>query len=76
MKYCAVAMKTESGDLYSYLIQYNEVCEVPVRIHERMDEELAYVYEIQVDSGIDSDVDSEIGALIEALSDKLMEEQE
>lgn len=74
MKYCAVAMKTESGDLYSYLIEYNEVCEVPVRIHEWMDEELAYVYELQVDSGTDPDVDEEIEAQIYAFINDMEKE--
>lgn len=74
MKYCAVALKTESGDLYSYLVEYNEVCEVPVRIHEWMDEELAYVYELQVDSGIDPDVDEEIEAQIYAFINDMEKE--
>lgn len=65
MKYCAVAMKTESGDLYSYLIEYNELCEVPIRIHKWMDEELAYVYDWEVDSGIDPEVDTEISVHIQ-----------
>lgn len=65
MKYCAVAMKTESGDLYSFLVEYKEVCEVPIRIHEWMDEELAYVYDWEVDSGIDPEVDTEISVHIQ-----------
>ena len=71
MKYCAVAIKTESEDLYSFLVQYEQVDEVPVRIHEWMDEELAYVYEMQVDSGIDADTDDEIKVQIQNFIDNM-----
>ena len=71
MKYCAVAIKTESGDLYSFLVQYEQVDEVPVRIHDWMDEELAYVYEMQVDSGVDADTDDEIKVQIQNFIDNM-----
>ena len=71
MKYCAVAVKTESGDLYSFLVQYEQVDEVPVRIHDWMDEELAYVYEMQVDSGVDADTDDEIKVQIQNFIDNM-----
>lgn len=71
MKYCAVAIKTESGDLYSFLVQYEQVDEVPVRIHDWMDEELAYVYEMQVDSGVDAVLDDEIVAQIQNFIDNM-----
>lgn len=60
MKYCAVSMKTESGDLYTFLVQYEQMDEIPVRLLDWMDDELAYVYKVQVDSGVDSHQDSEI----------------
>ena len=71
MKYCAVAIKTESEDLYSFLVQYEQVDEVPVRIHDWMDEELAYVYEMQVDSGVDADTDDEIKVQIQNFIDNM-----
>lgn len=71
MKYCAVAIKTESGDLYSFLVQYEQVDEVPVRIHDWMDEELAYVCEMQVDSGVDADTDDEIKVQIQNFIDNM-----
>lgn len=71
MKCCAVAIKTESGDLYSFLVQYEQVDEVPVRIHDWMDEELAYVYEMEVDSGVDADTDDEIKVQIQNFIDNM-----
>ena len=60
MKYCAVAFTTESGDLYSHLVQYIQTSEVPQRIHEWADEETAYICEVEVDSGVDAELDDEI----------------
>ena len=60
MKYCAVAFTTESGDLYSYLVQYTQPSEVPRRIYEWMNEETAYICEVEVDSGVDAELDDEI----------------
>lgn len=60
MKHCAVAFTTESGDLYSYLVQYIQTSEVPKRIYEWMGEEAAYICEVEVDSGVDAELDDEI----------------
>lgn len=64
MAYCAVGLKTESGDSYTVLVEYRTILAIPEHLHELLDEELAYVYDIQVDSGIDAEEDDKIGALI------------
>lgn len=60
MKYCAVSTKTESGDDYVFLCQYNKVSEVVDHIFDQMDEELAYVYTVSVDSGESAEKDDKI----------------
>lgn len=64
MAYCAVGLKTESGDSYTVLVEYRTTLAIPEYLHELLDEELAYVYDIQVDSGIDAQEDDKIEALI------------
>lgn len=64
MAYCAVGLKTESGDSYTVLVEYRTILAIPEYLHEILDEELAYVYDIQVDSGIDAEEDDKIEALI------------
>ena len=64
MAYCAVGLKTESGDSYTFLVEYRTILAIPEHLHELLDEELAYVYDIQVDSGIDAEEDDKIEALI------------
>ena len=59
-KYCAVAVKTEIGDLCTFLVDYVQIDEIPVRLYEWMGEEIYLVCEIQVDSGIDAVLDDEI----------------
>ena len=64
MAYCAVGLKTESGDSYTVLVEYRTTLTIAEYLYELLDEELAYVYDIQVDSGIDAEEDDKIKALI------------
>ncbi len=65
MKRCAVAVRTESGDSYVFLCEYKELDDIVENyLYDQMDEELAYVYEVLVDSGESAEKDDEIEAVI------------
>ena len=64
MAYCAVNLKTESGDSYTVLVGYRDLSDIPEYLYEILDEELSYVSELQVDSGIDAEQDDKIEAVI------------
>jgi regulation of enolase protein 1 (concanavalin A-like superfamily) len=55
IKYAAVALKTESGDDYLYLEQYEFVTEIPELLHKKLSEEFAYVYSVQVETNYKPD---------------------
>ena len=74
MKHCAIALKTESGDMYCYLIEYEDIDEVPIRVYEWLGDEFAYVYDFEVDSGIDREVDAKISKEIANFIDTLEQE--
>lgn len=48
--YAAVALKTESGDLYCFLIEYEVPTEIPVEVYRLIGWEMEHVYEVQVDA--------------------------
>ena len=73
MAYCAVNLKTESGDRYTVLVEYRNISDIPKYLHEVLDEELAYVYGIEVDSGIDGDEDDKIRMEIHKVIEELKE---
>lgn len=60
MAYCAVGLKTESGDSYTVLVEYRRVSDVPAYLYDIFDEELGYVSEVDVDSGVSPELDDEI----------------
>ena len=64
MAYCAVNLKTESGDSYTVLVEYRSIKGISEYLHEILEDELAYVCEVEVDSGVDSDEDDKIKAEI------------
>lgn len=73
MAYCAVGLKTESGDSYTFLVEYRNLSDISAYLYNILDEELGYVSEVSVDSGIDSELDdkveSEIWAQVKVLED-------
>ena len=73
MAYCAVGLKTESGDSYTVLVEYRSLSDIPAYLYDILDEELGYVSEVSVDSGIDSELDDkiegEIWAQVKVLED-------
>lgn len=75
MAYCAVNLKTESGDSYTVLVEYRTLRGISEYLHEILEDELAYVYEVKVDSGIDSEeddkIEGEIWRQIEVLKESL-----
>lgn len=64
MSYCAINLKTESGDSYTLLVEYRHTSDITPYLEDILEEELAYVYEVQVDSGVDSNLDNFIENLI------------
>lgn len=66
MAYCAIGLKTESGDSYTVLVEYRTISDVPLYLYDTLDEELGYVSEVSVDSGVDADLDDSIEAEIQA----------
>ena len=65
MKYCAVSLRTESGDSYVFLCKYKELDDIVEQyLYDQMGEELAYVYEVDVDSGESAEKDDEIENVI------------
>lgn len=68
MAYCAVGLKTESGDDYIFLIEYRNLEDVTKYILDALGEEAAYVYDYNVDTGVSSDEDKAVkGAVSEAI---------
>lgn len=51
MKHCALSLKSESGDLYTFLIEYLSYGDIQDKIRKDLGEELAYIYEWQADAG-------------------------
>lgn len=60
MAYCAVNLKTESGDSYTVLVEYRSFSDIPTYLHSILDDEFAYVSEVEVDSGVDAPTDDKI----------------
>ena len=50
MSYCAVCVKSESGDSYVFLIKYEKREDVSKYLFNTMGEEMQYVYEAIVDT--------------------------
>lgn len=66
MKYCAVGLKSESGDSYTVLVEYQSKEDVPKYLKDIFEEEFTFISEVQVDSGVDSDTDDSIENVIYA----------
>lgn len=64
MAYCAVGLKTESGDSYTILVDYRNDEEVAEYLYDILDEELGYVFEVSVDSGIDAEKDDKLEEVV------------
>lgn len=73
MKHCAVMTVTESGDSDVHLIPWSCGADITDFLKDRMDEELAYVYEVKVDSGVDAEVDDYIKSVIEEEIEEMKE---
>lgn len=73
MKHCAVMTVTESGDSDVHLIEWSYETDITDFLKDRMDEELAYVYEVKVDSGVDTEVDDYIKSVIEEEIEEMKE---
>jgi len=64
MAYCAVGLKTESGDDYTILVEYRNISEVPEYLYEILDDELGYVYSVEIDTGVSPEEDEKISSLV------------
>lgn len=73
MKHCAVMTVTESGDSDVHLIDWNYETDITDFLKDRLDEELAYVYEVKVDSGIDAEADDYIESVIKECIEEMKE---
>lgn len=68
MNYCAVGLRTESGDDYVFLVQYLNVQDVVEYLKDQLEEEFEYISHVQVDSGMGVEQDYKIrGAIQKAL---------
>lgn len=75
-KYCAVHVKTESGDDHVFCLHYNEYAEITRQIEDWMFDELAYVSSVNVDSMISAEEDDFIQQFIIRQASELREEIE
>lgn len=66
MAYCAVGLKSESGDSYTVLVEYRVYGDVAKYLQDIFEDEFEYISEVQVDSSIDSDTDDKIENVIHA----------
>lgn len=73
MKHCAVMTVTESGDSDVHLIRWSYGTDITDFLKDRMDEDLAYVYEVKVDSGVDADMDDYIKTVIKGCIEEIKE---
>lgn len=60
MKYCAVAVKTESGDSYVFLVRYEKPEDVPAFIYDVMCSEMLYIGDVDVDTAYSLEEDDRI----------------
>ncbi|WP_443698946.1 hypothetical protein [Pseudomonas sp.] len=67
-KYCAVSLRTESGDSYVFCIEYKVLQDIVNHIEDYLGDELGYIYEINVDSAVSAERDDEI---VKVIIDKL-----
>lgn len=75
MKHCAVMTVTESGDSDVHLIQWSSYeTDITDFLKDRMDEELAYVCEVKVDSGESADMDDYIKSVIKECIEEMKED--
>jgi len=51
MNYCAVSLRTESGDDYVFLIEYNTYEDITNKVLDSLGEEAEWVYTWSVDTG-------------------------
>lgn len=73
MKHCAVMTVTESGDSDIHLIDWNYETDITDFLKDRLDEDLAYVYEVKVDSGVDAEADNYIKSVIKECIEEMRE---
>ena len=66
MAYCAVGLNSESGDIYTVLVEYRSKEDVAKYLKYIFEEEFTFIIEVQVDSGVDSDTDDSIENVIYA----------
>lgn len=78
MSYCAVSVKTESGDDYVFLIEYRNHSDITKHIIDCLGEEAAYIYDYNVDTGISEEEDQAVeNAVSEAVEQaKYINEEE
>lgn len=74
MKHCAVMTVTESGDSDVHLIQWSYETDITDFLLDRMDEELAYVCEVKVDSGESAEMDDYINSAIKECIEEMQED--
>lgn len=73
MKHCAVMTVTEFGDSDVYLIDWTYAEDITDFLKDRWDEELVYVCEVKVDSGIDAEADDFIKSIIKECIEEMKE---
>lgn len=68
MSYCAVSVRTESGDDYVFLIEYRTHADITKKILGDLGEEAGYIYTWNVDTGISYEEDQAVEkAVVEAV---------
>lgn len=73
MKHCAVMTVTESGDSDVHLIQWSYGTDITDFLKDRMDEDLASVCDVKVDSGESADMDDYINGVIKECIEEMKE---
>ena len=80
MNYCAVSVRTESGDDYVFLIEYRTHADITKKILDDLGEEAGYIYTWSVDTGIsceeDDAVEKAVADAVEQAQNTINDEEE
>ena len=70
MAYCAVSVRTESGDDYVFLIEYRTHSDITKKILGDLGEDAGYVYTYSVDTGVSLEEDKLVEEAVQEAIDQ------
>ena len=70
MGYCAVSVRTESGDDYVFLIEYRVHSDITKKILGDLGEEAGYIYTYSVDTGVSLEEDQMVEEAVQEAIDQ------